>query len=267
MILPQHKLGSTDLMISTLGLGTVKLGRNTDVKYPNSFIIPDDKQALNLLALAQDLNINLLDTAPAYGESEQRLGKLLRGQRHRWVIVGKAGEEYINQQSTYDFTQQHIMQSIKRSLQRLNTDYIDVLLVHSNGDDEHIINNFEVFNTLSAAQQQGLIRYYGMSTKTVKGGLLTLQHSDVAMVTYNPINTEELPVIEHAAKHKKGILIKKALASGHLNSLAADNPVQAAMDFIFKQPGVGSIILGTINAEHLISNVKCATQAIEKSRL
>jgi len=191
----------------------------------------------------------------------------LRGQRNRWVIVGKAGEEYANQQSTYDFTPQHIMHSIKRSLQRLNTDYIDVLLIHSNGDDEHIINNFEVFNTLRTAQQQGLIRYYGMSTKTVKGGLLTLQHSDVAMVTYNPISAEELPVIEYAAKNSKGILIKKALASGHLNSLSADSPVQAAMDFIFDQPGVGSIILGTINPEHLIGNVKCAIQTLEKSRV
>lgn len=265
MILPQRKLGSTDLLASVLGLGTVKLGRNTDVKYPHGFTIPDDKQAANLLSLAQDLNINLLDTAPAYGESEQRLGKLLQGQRDRWVIVGKAGEEYIAQQSIYDFTPQHIMNSIKRSLQRLQTDYIDLLLIHSNGDDEHIINTYDVFNTLDKAKQQGLIRYSGMSTKTVAGGILTLQHADVAMVMYNPTTTEELPVIEYAAEHNKGILIKKAFASGHLNKFSGANPVQTAMDFIFAQPGINSIILGTINPAHLSENANCAVEALQKA--
>lgn len=267
MILPQRKLGATDLEVSVLGLGTVKLGRNTDVKYPSSFELPDDKQAANLLAMAQDLNINLIDTAPAYGDSEVRLGKLLKGQRQKWVIVGKAGEEYENQQSTYNFTPEHIMHSIKRSLQRLQTDYIDALLIHSNGDDVDIINNFDVFNTLAKAKQEGLIRYYGMSTKTVDGGILTLQNSDIAMVTYNPTTVEELPVIEYAEQNNKGILIKKAFASGHLNKIAGEDPVQKAMDFIFAQPGVSSIILGTINMTHLLENAKCALNAAQNPLL
>lgn len=264
MTLQKRQLGSTDLFVSPLGLGTVKLGRNTDVKYPQGFELPSDKQAADLLALAQDLNINLLDTAPAYGTSEERLGQLLSGQRDRWVIVGKAGEEYEHQESTYNFTRGHILNSIKRSLQRLRTDYIDLLLIHSDGNDEHIINTYDVFNTLDDAKQQGLIRYSGMSTKTVAGGLLTLQYSDSAMVMYNPAAIEELPVIEHAAKTKKAIFVKKAFASGHLNKLGDANPVQTAMDFIFKQPGIGSIILGTINPAHLRENVACALQAQPK---
>ncbi len=262
MILPQRKLGATDLVVSALGLGTVKLGRNTDVKYPHDFVIPDDKQAADLLAMAKDLNINLLDTAPAYGNSELLLGKLLQQQRHDWVIVGKAGEEYQNNQSTYDFSPAHIMNSIHNSLRNLRTDYLDVLLIHSNGDDEHIINQFDVFNTLEKAKQQGLIRYSGMSTKTVKGGLLTLQNSDIAMVTYNPTATEELPVIQAAQQLNKGILIKKALASGHLNKISTNQPVQTAFDFIFQQAGVSSVILGTINARHLTDNVTCACEAL-----
>lgn len=261
MQLPQRQLGSTDLHVSILGLGTVKLGRNTDVKYPHTFELPDDKQAADLLSLAQDLNINMLDTAPAYGNSEERLGSLLKGKRDKWVIVGKAGEEYAKQQSTYNFTRAHILESIKRSLKNLQTEYIDLLLIHSNGDDEYIINNFDVFNTLQDAKQQGLIRYSGMSTKTELGGLLTLKHSDVAMVTYNPVTTEEVAVIDMAERSNKGILIKKAFASGHLNKFGDENPVQTAMDFIFERPGVTSIILGTINPKHLMENVECAIQA------
>src|SRR6185503_2135556 len=108
MTLPLRKLGSTDLLVSPVGLGTTKLGRNTDVKYPHSFTLPSDTEVANLLSCARDLNINLIDTAPAYGISEERLGKHLSGQRDRWVIVGKAGEEYANQQSSHNFSREHI---------------------------------------------------------------------------------------------------------------------------------------------------------------
>lgn len=265
MTLNTRQLGATDLQISPIGLGTVKLGRNTDVKYPANFVIPTDQEAADLLSMAKELGINLLDTAPAYGNSEERLGNLLKGQRHQWIIVGKAGEDYQNQQSTYNFTRTHILNSIKRSLLNLKTDYIDLLLIHSDGNDTEIINTYDVFNTLDDAKQQGLIRYSGMSTKTVEGGLLTLEHADVAMVMYNPAETAELPVIEAAHKSNKGILIKKAFASGHLSKFGNTNQVQQALDFIFAQPGVSSVILGTINPKHLSENVLCAENCIKAS--
>ena len=70
-------LGNTGIKVSPLGLGTVKLGRNQQVKYPHGFTLPDDKTVKELLALTWDLGINLIDTAPAYGNSEERLGALL----------------------------------------------------------------------------------------------------------------------------------------------------------------------------------------------
>ena len=86
--------GDTGIEVSPIGLGTVKLGRDQGVKYPNGFTIPDDKAASDLIALARDLGINLIDTAPAYGVSEERLGPLLKGQRQNWVICSKVGEEF-----------------------------------------------------------------------------------------------------------------------------------------------------------------------------
>ncbi len=261
-MLQHKKLGSTDLNVSSVGLGTVKFGRNTAVKYPSSFMLPTDLEINNLLALAKDLQINLLDTAPAYGDSEQRLGKALRNQRHDWVVVSKAGEEFINEQSVYNFSRNSIIASIQNSLQRLNTDYIDVLLIHSDGNDEQIIAENDLFATLQYAKQQGLIRYYGMSTKTLAGGLYTVEHADVAMVTCNPAYKDDLPIIARAAELNKGILIKKALASGHIDTLDLIDPVQASMSFVLKQAGVGSVILGTINPAHLIQNVQCAIKAL-----
>ena len=115
-------LGNTGLIVSPLGLGTVKLGRDQGVKYPNGFTIPDDTQALALLRQARELGINLIDTAPAYGVSEQRLGPLLRGQRDEWVIVSKSGEEFEQGQSHFDFSPAHTRLSVERSLKRLETE-------------------------------------------------------------------------------------------------------------------------------------------------
>jgi aryl-alcohol dehydrogenase-like predicted oxidoreductase len=255
-------LGSTGLSVSPLGLGTVKLGRDQGVKYPSGFTIPDDQQALQLLGLARELGINLLDTAPAYGTSEERLGPLLRGQRQDWVIVSKVGEEFDNGLSHFDFSAAHTRRSVERSLKRLETDYIDLILVHSNGDDLSILREEDVYQTLAELKQAGLIRGFGFSGKTVEGGLLALERGDCAMVTYNLGEQQERPVLDYAARHAKGVLIKKALASGHVCLDSGIDPVRASFELIFAHPGVGSAIVGTINPLHLAHNVAVAAEVI-----
>lgn len=256
-------LGKTDLFISRIGLGTVKFGRNQQVKYPKPFDLPSDHDILELLACAKDLGINLLDTAPAYGISEERLGKLLQRQRHDWVICTKVGEEFIDGLSHFDFSTKHVQHSVERSLMRLNTDFLDLVLVHSNGDDKKIIEENAIFDTLNTLKTAGKIRAFGMSTKTIEGGILAVDHSDVVMVTYNPIETAEQAVIAHAHKKNKGVFIKKALASGHLQKITGDDPVQTAMSFIFKEPGVSSVILGTLNKEHLSNNIQSVNKILK----
>lgn len=257
-----RQLGQTGLNVSALGLGTVKLGRNQGVKYPESFVLPSDQDVQRLLGSARDLGINFVDTAPAYGQSEERLGKMLKGQRHDWVIATKAGEEFIDGESSFDFTPAALTHSVERSLQHLKTDYLDVVLVHSNGDDETIIQRYSVFETLERLKQQGKLRAFGMSTKTVAGGALAVQHSDVVMTTYYPGYADELAVIKAAEQANKGVLIKKALASGHLDKIAGDDPVAASMRYIFAEPGVTSVIVGTINPVHLAQNVAKVMQAL-----
>lgn len=253
-------LGNTGLTVSALGLGTVKIGRDKGVKYPSSFTIPDDKAVLELIARAKDLGINLIDTAPAYGHSEKRLGQLLK-QRKDWIIVTKLGEEFDNDsgESHFDFSPEHVRGSVERSLKRLNTDYLDCVLIHSDGNDLDIIRQ-GTLDALNDLKKAGLVRATGMSTKTVEGGIATLEQADVAMVTFNLQHHEEVPVIEHAAAHHKGILIKKAFASGHLCDDIAD-PVQESLNQILGTPGVGSIIAGTINPKHLQENVAKARTA------
>lgn len=259
-------LGSTGLMVSPLGLGTVKLGRDQGVKYPNGFRIPDDAQARQLIGLAQDLGINLIDTAPAYGISEQRLGPLLQGLRNQWVIVSKVGEEFINGQSHFDFSPEHTRLSVERSLKRLQTDRIDLVLVHSDGRDVDILRNSGVYETLAELKREGKILGYGLSGKTVEGGLLALDQGDCAMVTYNLNEQAERPVLDYAASHTKGILIKKALASGHACLKPGEDPVRASFELLFAHPGVSAAIVGTINPQHLSDNVDIAAAVLSQQQ-
>lgn len=244
-----RNLGKTGLKVSAIGLGTVKFGRNQSVKYPEAFELPTDKKIDALLALCQELGINLLDTAPAYGTSEERLGKAIKGSREQWIICSKAGEEFDGKQSYFDFSSQAIIKSVERSLTRLKTDYLDCLLIHSDGQDEKIILKDQALQTLDQLKNEGKIRATGMSTKTISGGLLALHHADVVMATYHAGYLDEKIILDEAAHLEKGILIKKALQSGHLVS-----NTQQQLKFILEHPAVSSIIVGTLNETHLRTN-------------
>lgn len=264
-MIKKNPFGSTGLWVSPIGLGTVKIGRNQQVKYPQPFEIPEDAAVKILLHTALDLGINLIDTAPAYGYSEERLGKLLPGQRSDWHIVTKVGEEFVNGQSQFDFTEKHIRFSVERSLKRLRTDYLDTVLVHSNGDDLGIIQHFGALDILADLKAKGFIRSYGMSTKTLEGGLLALEKSDVVMATYHLHDTREQPIFERAAALNKAMLVKKAFASGHA---LTQESILKTYQAIFALPAVSSIVIGTCNPEHLRLNVaQCELHLNDKCRL
>ena len=258
-------LGTTGLRVSPLGLGTVKFGRNQGVKYPREFALPSDREALALLELAWDLGINLLDTAPAYGESEERLGRLLRQCQQDWVIVTKVGEEFHAGQSCFDFSAAATRASVERSLRRLGVEALDAVLIHSSGDDLAILEREAVLPTLLDLKQAGLVRAVGMSSKTVAGGLRAVECCDLVMVTYKLRQQEELPVILAARAAGKGVLIKKGLLSGHLDQVSEVDPVRVSLELIYAEPGVSSVVVGTLNPAHLRANV-AAAKAVQAVR-
>lgn len=255
-------LGKTGLKVSVLGLGTVKLGRLRGLKYPahaQPASLPTDEQASELLRTAAELGINLVDTAPAYGVSEERIGELMArggwfGGRDRWVVCTKAGEEFDESAdggrgaASFDFSAAAVRASAERSLKRLRTDRLDVLLIHSDGRDEWVIRESGAMEALRELKARGAVRAIGISTKTVEGGLLALESCDVVMVTHNPSYTAEQRVIDAAMDAGVGVLVKKGLESGH----AAD-PARA-IRFVLATPGVSAMIVGTGSAAHLRAN-------------
>jgi len=251
----KRALGSTGLDVSVLGLGTVKIGRNQQVKYPSGFELPDDDAVIELFELARSLGINFIDTAPAYGTSEQRLGQLLPN-RHDWVIVTKVGEIFENGQSRFDFSFDYTVNSVEQSLKKLKRDVLDVVLVHSDGNDMDIINSQPVFEALETLKNKGLIKAYGMSSKTIEGGCWVVENCDVVMATANLSYDDERPVLELAEKLNKGVIVKKGLQSGHADSSSGGGGIDASFKHILSLPGVSSMIVGTINQSHLRDNVQ-----------
>lgn len=250
--LPIRPLGRSGLQLSVLGLGTVKLGRNTDVKYPQDFELPSDEAILNLLEVAGSLGINYLDTAPAYGLSEVRLGALLPHCASTFQIVTKAGEHYDPaQQSRYDFSEYGLRQSIETSLKRLNRTQLDVVLLHSDGHDAQVLDA-GALRTLLACKSEGLIRAIGLSGKTLQGGRRAIaEGADVLMITLNPDHTEEAPLVAEAAEAGVGILLKKVLGSGHL--AAHDDPARRLATAL-NDRRISSAVVGTLNPDHLRHN-------------
>lgn len=256
MKLPQRPLGSTGLNVSALGLGTVKFGRNTKIKYP-TFELPSDRAIDELLDDALALGINLLDTAPAYGIAEERLGQLLGARREQFVISTKCGEEFANGESTYDFSAVHTRLSVERSLRRLKTDRLDCVLAHCPRHDFEAMNSGAVLETLAALKQEGKIRSFGASINSHEGGTLALERgADVLMVTYAADDTGMESFIRHAAQLGKGIVIKKGLGSGQLAGAGTPRSLEENFRLIFTVPSVTSLIIGTINREHLRENVR-----------
>lgn len=255
-------LGNTGLQVSALGLGTVKLGRTEGLRYPGTFALPDDRSAARLLARARDLGINLLDTAPAYGASEERLGRLLSGERRHWLICTKAGEAFEDGASRFDFSPESVRASAQRSLRRLNTDVLDILLVHSDGNDMNIIDRLGTLDALADLKREGLVRATGISVKTVSGGLKAAQLCDVVMLTYNLAQRESGPVLEACARGSTGALVKKPLASGHLPAGREALFVRQSFAEVLGQPGANSAVTGTLSLEHLEANVLAARAAV-----
>ena len=252
--LPQRPLGSTGLNVSVLGLGTVKFGRNQKIRYP-TFELPSDEAICQLLDDACTYGITLLDTAPAYGIAEERLGHLLGTRRNQFVLITETGEEFADGESTYDFSAEHTRLSVERSLKRLKTNRLDCVLVHCPRNDFEVLSQSEAFAELKRFKERGDIRSFGASTYTIEGGMFAIENSDVVMVAYSANYTEERSVIERAAALRKGVLIKKGLGSGTLTGATAltDN-----LRPVLTLDGVSSMIVGTINRDHLMENVAAA---------
>lgn len=247
-------LGNTGLRVSPLGYGAFKIGRNQKIKYPQEYDLPDEAAVERLLNAVLDMGVTCIDTAPAYGLSEERIGRAIGHRRDEYVLSTKVGETFTDGESHYDYSAEAVRRSISRSLERLRTDVLDVVFIHSHGDDRAILRETDVVDTLQELKRDGLIRAVGLSGKTVAGAREALSWADALMVEYHLDDRSYEAVIAEAAARGTGVLVKKGLAAGHL-------PAEKAIRFVLGNPHVDALIVGGLNEQHIRANLETARVA------
>lgn len=250
-------LGSSGVQLPPIGLGTVKLGRTAALRLAAPAVIPTDEDALALLRTAAALGVRLIDTAPAYGTSESRLGQLLpmAGPRDRWFLCTKAGETFdpTSAGSTWDFSPAHVQRSVEGSLERLRVDRLDLALLHfaSSSPDAAVLRDGQAIAALRSLQARGLVGLVGASVGSPGGAELAVERCDVVMLTLNSHDLSMAAIAARAAARGVGVLAKRPLASGHADPLSS---LRAAL----RTPGVTAAVIGTTSPEHLARAVAAA---------
>jgi aryl-alcohol dehydrogenase-like predicted oxidoreductase len=248
-------LGNTTLSVSPIGFGAFKIGRNQNTKYAEAYSLPDDQAVDRLLNGVLDLGITYIDTAPAYGISEQQIGRAIAHRRREFTLSTKVGEIFEHGQSRYDFSAAAVRSSIEQSLARLKTDVLDVVFIHSNGADVEIQQATDVVSALQDSKRRGLVRAIGMSGKTEAGTRRALDWADAIMVEYHLHDQSCAAVIAAAAERGVGVIVKKGLASGKL-------PAGEAIGFVLGNPCVSSLVVGGLNLDHIRANVEIAARPL-----
>ncbi len=156
-------LGKTGMEVSVVGYGASPLG--------NEFGETDVAEGVRAVHCAIDLGINYFDVSPYYGRTlaEERLGRALEGRRDRVYLATKCGRYGAPEdEGGFDFSPQRVTKSIDESLDRLKTDYVDILQVHDIefGDREQIIN--ETLPALRKIQEAGKCRFVGITGLPLK---------------------------------------------------------------------------------------------------
>lgn len=250
----RRELGRTGLSVPALGLGTVKIGRNHDVKYPEEFDLPDDEAVERLLETAVEEGVVLWDTAPAYGAAEERLGPFAARHRERLILCTKAGEEYGREGSRHVFDRASLMASVHRSLRRLRTDAVDVLLLHSDGRDLEILDHSDALEAIARLREAGDARFAGISAKTAAGIERAGECLDVVMAPFGPDHPELGNALRHVHDGGTGVLAIKTLGQGHAvdrGGSGAVDPVEVALEAVLSPGFVDCAVVGTRNAAHL----------------
>lgn len=243
-------LGRTNLLVSPIGFGAFKIGRNEKIKYAAGYDLPSDAQVADLLTGLLDDGVTYFDTAPAYGISESRLGQFLPP-RPGTVISTKVGETFDSGVSRYDFSAEAVRSSVLRSVERLGRQPLDLVFVHAHADDLAILRDTPVVATLQSLRDEGVVRHLGFSGKTSAAAQEALAWADALMVEYHLEDTSHEDVLRAAQAQRVGVVVKKALASGSL-------PSEAALRFVLAHPAVDSVVIGSLNRDHMRANLAVA---------
>lgn len=282
--------GNTGMNVSEIGLGAWQLA-NPD------WGVNDKSEALRIVQKSLDAGCNFFDTAPGYGRgrSEELLGEGLKSVRKGVIICTKFGH---TAEGETNFSTEAIRPSLEASMKRLQTDYLDIVLMHNPPRemmDGRIASQYDEFEELKA---EGIIRAYGVSLDWREEVELVIDttKSQALEIFFNALYQEPLPAFQKAQENGAGIIIKVPLDSGWLSGRyrkghnfedirkrwppevverrselveqfaklvpQGTSMAQAALQFILAQPQVSTIIPGAKSVQQALDNFAAAEKQL-----
>lgn len=213
-----RQLGKTGLRVSAVGLGGWQFGG----EWGKSF---EQIEVDHMLGRAGELGINFIDTAECYGDhlSEGLIGSAIRGVRDKWIISTKFGHQFcghLDRETAFDVAS--VARQLRRSLEALRTDYIDLLMFHSGSSEQ--LESRELWNFLHGEVAKGTVRHLGVSLSGQSPGVSVHQTrlasslgASVVQVVYNLLRPEAAEeVFPICQREGLGVVARVPLAQGLL---------------------------------------------------
>ena len=236
-------LGNTDIEVSRLCFGSL-----TMTPYQANLSLGE---GASLIEYAYERGINFLDTAQIY-ENYNYISRALKNiNRYKYVIASK----------TYAYTREMAKDALEESLINLNTDYMDIFLLHEQESIHTIRGHLEAVEYFKEAKKQGKIRAFGISTHRIAGLKASLEVEDIEII-HPLVNKagigiadgsidEMLVEIKKAKDLGKGIYSMKPLGGGHLIS-----SMEEAFRFVRDIKNIHSIAIGMQSKDEIDANIK-----------
>jgi aryl-alcohol dehydrogenase-like predicted oxidoreductase len=284
--------GNTGMKVSEIGLGAWQLA-NPD------WGIDDKSEALRIVQKSLEAGCNFFDTAPGYGggRSEELLGEGLKSVRKDVILCTKFS--HYGEDGTRDFDAKNIRPVLEGSFRALQTDYVDILLLH-NPPRELMDGRVapELYEEMEKLKAEGKIREYGVSLDWREEVELVVDttKSKALEVFFNALYQEPLPAFQKAAENGVGIIVKVPLDSGWLSGRyrkghnfddirkrwppevvarrselveqfaklvpEGTSMAHAALQFTLAQPQVSTVIPGAKTVEQALDNFAAADRQL-----
>ena len=280
MALTKRTLGRTGLEVTDLSYGAMEV-RGSRIWGGRAVT---EQQAETILHAVLDSGINFIDTANDYGRSEEFIGKYLSTRRGEFYVATKCGCTVIHKDENTDdtphvWTRENLFRGLHESLERMKTDYIDVMQLHNPSVEQ--TEQGDLVAVLQEMKQQGKVRWIGCSATHphieayIQSGVF-----DVFQIPYSALERQHEEAITLAGLADAGTIIRGGVARGEpgvglgdggrwtsfekagLDELRAEgeSPTAFLLRFTLSHPEMDTTIVGTLIPEHLQENVRIAEQ-------
>ncbi|MGD0004213.1 MAG: aldo/keto reductase [Anaerolineaceae bacterium] len=274
--LPTMTLGRTGLQVTRLGFGAMEI-RGSRIWDGRPVT---EQQAETILKAVLDSGINFIDTANDYGRSEEFIGKFISPRRGEYYLATKCGCQVVRRDENTDdtphvWTRDNLFRGLHESLQRMKTDYIDIMQLHNPPVEE--CEKGALVDALEEMRRQGKVRWVSISTTLPHlPTYLKMGRFDTFQIPYSALEREHENWISQAAEAGLGTIIRGGVARGepgvglgradrwakyeeaHLDDLLepGENRTTFLLRYTLSHPHVHTIIVGTLHPEHLHENLR-----------